>query len=153
MPDTAPDQLIAEAVIERLKERVSLLDNRVEGAAHLAQLMASNSLPQNTPAANVISSGLVGREVSASAGSFTQHFDETITVYLTFRNVQGKGTRAIDLYLPVRKAVIDALCGWGPEGTVGVFRLTAGRTENMLTGTLLYRIDFAIGDQLRINVT
>ncbi len=153
MADQSPDQLVAEAVIERLKERVSLLENRVEGAAHLAQLMASNNLPQITPAANVISSGLAGREAGASAGFFTQGFDETITVYLTFRNVQGKGARTIDLYLPVRQAVIEAICGWSPADTVGVFRLVAARTENMQTGTLLYRIDFAIGDQLRINVT
>jgi hypothetical protein len=147
--------MLAEDVIDRLKERVTLLENRVEGAAHMAALVAQNQLPQVTPAANVISSGLQGSAFEVSTGLYRQYFDETITVYLTFRNLPGKGARAIDLYLPVRQAVIEAICGWAPTGPdgeepVGVFRLTAARTENMQTGTLLYRIDFAIGDQLRI---
>lgn len=145
--------MLAEDVISRLKERVPLLQGRIEGAAHLAQLMASNQLPQVTPAANVIASGLAGGSADASTGYFVQSVDETVTVYLTFRNVLGPGGNALELFDQVKWSVIEALCGWAPDEPVGVFRLVRGQVVNMATGTLLYQIDFAIGDQLRINVT
>ena len=145
--------MLADEVITRLKERVPLLQHRVEGAAHLAQLMAANRLPQNTPAANVIASGVTGGQPDATSGYFRQVFEETVTVYLTFRNVVGAGGNALDLFDQVKWEVIEALCGWAPEDPVGVFRLVRGQVVNMATGTLLYQIDFAIGDQLRINVT
>lgn len=142
--------MLADDVIQRLQERVPQLSNRVEGAAHLAQLMAQNQLPQHTPAANVIATGLAGGAADAATGLFRQSYDETVTVYLTFRNVQGTGGNALDLFDEVKWTVIEALCGWGPETAVGVFRLVRGQVVNMTTGTLLYQIDFAIGDQLRI---
>jgi len=145
--------MLADDVIQRLKDRVPELQHRVEGAAHLAQLMAQNLLPQNTPAANVIATGLTGGAPDAGAGLFRQAYDEQVTVYLTFRNVQGTGGNALDLFDQVKWAVIEALCGWAPDDTVGVFRLQRGQVVNMSTGTLLYQIDFAIGDQLRITVT
>jgi hypothetical protein len=141
---------LAEHVIQRLKEEVPQLAGRVEGAAHLAQLMAANQLPQHTPAANVIATGLAGGTADASTGLFRQAFDQTVTVYLTFRNVQGAGGNALDLFDDVKWAVIVALCGWAPNDTVGVFRLVRGQVVNMATGTLLYQIDIALGDQLRI---
>lgn len=145
--------MLADDVIARLKERVPHLQHRVEGAAHMVQLMAANQLPQVTPAANVISSGLSGGQPDASSGYFRQAFEETITVFLSFRNVQGPGGNALDLFDQVKWQVIEALCGWAPDEPVGVFRLVRGQVVRMETGTLLYQIDFAIGDQLRINVT
>jgi hypothetical protein len=142
--------MLADDVIRRLKEEVGALENRVEGAASLVQLMQQNQLPQHTPAANVISSGLAGGAADAGAGLFRQAFDETIAVFLTFRNVQGTGARALDLFDAIRTEVIHALCGWAPEGLTGVFRLVRGQVVNMAAGTLIYQIDFAIGDQLRI---
>jgi hypothetical protein len=142
--------MLSDDVIQRLKERVPELKTRVEGAASLVQLMQANQLPQTTPAANVISSGLTGGAPDAAAGLFRQAFDETVPVFLTFRNVQGSGTRALDLFDAVRWGVIEALCGWGTDDSVGVFRLVRGQVVNMAAGTLIYQIDFAIGDQLRI---
>ena len=142
--------MLADDVIARLKDLVPQLSNRVEGAAHLAQLMAANQLPQHSAAANVIASGLSGGAADVGAGLFRQPYDETVTVYLTFRNVQGSGGNALDLFDEVKWAVIEALCGWAPDGVIGVFRLVRGQVVNMATGTLLYQIDLAIGDQLRI---
>lgn len=142
--------MLADDVIQRLKERVPELQTRVEGAASLVQLMQANQLPQSTPAANAISSGLAGGAPDAAAGLFRQPFDETVSVFLTFRNVQGKGDRALDLFDAVKWGVIEALCGWAPDDSVGVFRLVRGQVVNMAAGTLIYQIDFAIGDQLRI---
>lgn len=145
--------MIADDVMARLKDRAHRLEGRVDGAANLVQLMQQNQLPQHTPAANVISSGLGGGPADAVAEVFRQTFDETISVFLTFRNVQGTGARSLELFDEVRTDVIEAICGWGPEGKLGVFRLVRGQVVNMAAGTLIYQIDFAIADQLRIIVT
>lgn len=149
--------MLADDVIHRLKEAVPDLKGRVEGAASLVQLMQENKVPQTTPAANVISSGLQGGQAQAGTGFFTQAVEEIVSVFLSFRNVDGVGKRATDLYLPVRTGVIAAMCGWAPatgltdeEEPVGVFRLRSGQVLRMQAGTLIYQIDFAIGDQLRI---
>lgn len=146
--------MLAPSVIARLKERVAHLQGRVEGAADLIQLRSENRLPQSPVAAHVVADGLTGGVPSAGAGAFVQPVDETFAVVLTFRNVQGMG-RGLDLYDAVKWDVIQVLCGWAPsteagEETTGVFRLTRGRVIAQEAGTLIYQIDFAIGDQLRI---
>jgi hypothetical protein len=145
--------MLALDVIERLKERVDHLQGRVEGAADLIQLRSENRSWQAPLGAHVVADGLTGGVPGTSSSAFTQPFDETVAVVLTFRNFQGQ--RGLDLYDTVKWAVINALCGWAPTGqdgveTVGVFRLQRGRVIGQDTGTLFYQIDFAIGDQLRI---
>ena len=142
--------MLVEDVIARLQERVSDLSGRIEGAAHLAQLQAQNKFPTVTPAANVISSGLQGGVPDAASGIFRQSFDETIAVILTFRNTPGKGARALDKVESVKRAVIEAVCGWAPDDLLGVFRLARGGIVSFTGGTLIYQIEFAVGDQLRI---
>lgn len=144
-----PGCTLADDVIARLKERVTDL-RTVAPAADLVQLIAANNLPNFTPAAHVVASGLQGGAVESSVGVFRQSVDEQIGVLLSFRNAPGTGARALDSVDTVRAAVIEALCGWGPEGVIGTFRLIRGRVVNMAAGTLVYQIDFAIGDQLRI---
>ncbi len=141
---------LEDSVIARLQDRVPDLSGRIEGAAHLAQLQAQNLLPKVTPAANVISTGLQGGVADAAAGLFRQSFDETIGVILTFRNTPGKGARALDKIASVKRAVIEAICGWAPDDVVGVFRLVRGAIVSFAGGTLVYQIEFAVGDQLRI---
>lgn len=146
--------MLALSVIDRLKETVRHLEGRVEGAADLVQIRAENRLPQSPVAAHVVANGLTGGAPSAGAGAFIQNFDETVSVLLTFRNLQGLG-RGLDLYDTVKWAVITALCGWAPTGqagdeTVGVIRLARGQVLSQDAGTLIYQIDFAVGDQLRI---
>lgn len=148
--------MLADHVIARLKERVVQLQNRVEGAADLVQLRAENRLPQSPVAAHVVADGVTGGVPGSASTLFTQPFEEVVSVVLTFRNVQGG--RGLDLFDAVKWAVITAICGWAPEGfdgaeTVGVFRLSRGRSIGQQAGTLLYQIDFAIGDQMRITVT
>ena len=141
--------MLADDVIARLKDRVADL-RTVEPAADLVQLIAANKLPQHTPAAHVVSSGLQGGTADAASGLFRQAVDETISVLLSFRNATGTGARALDMVDTIRLAVIEALCGWAPGDTIGVFRLLRGRVVNMTAGTLVYQIDVAIADQLRI---
>lgn len=142
--------MLIEDLIQRLKERVPDLSSRVEGALNLADLMAQNGLPQVTPAANVLSVGLQGGQPDAASGLFRQSFDEVFGVILTFRNNTPTGKKAFERVEEIKRAVIEAVAGWSPEDAFGVFRLTRGTVINFSAGTLVYQIDFAIGDQLRI---
>lgn len=142
--------MLADDVIQRLKEMVPALSNRVEGVASLVQLMQQNLLPQHTPAARVMASGIRGGQPDAAAGLFRQAIDRTVSIYLVYRNVQGDGGNQIDGFDTDLEGVIAAICGWAPGDQVGVFRLVNGGVQSMAAGTLVYQIDFAIGDQLRI---
>ncbi len=142
--------MLVEDLIQRLKERVPDLSNRVEGALSLADLMAQGRLPEVTPAANVIQVGLVGKAPDAVAGLFRQAFDEVFGVVLTFRNNTPTARKGFDRVEEIKRAVIEAVCGWTPEGTLGVFSLARGTQVSFSAGTLVYQIDFAVGDQLRI---
>ncbi len=142
--------MLVEDLIQRLKERVPDLSNRVEGALSLADLMAQGRLPEVTPAANVIQVGLVGKAPDAVAGLFRQAFDEVFGVVLTFRNNTPTARKGFDRVEEIKRAVIEAVCGWTPEGTLGVFSLARGSQVSFSAGTLVYQIDFAVGDQLRI---
>lgn len=141
--------LIAD-LITRLKEQVPDFSGRVEGAANLAELMAQGGLPQATPAANVVSVGLQGGQPDAASGLFRQSFEEVFGVILTFRNNTATGKKAFDRVEEIKRAVIEAVAGWSPLDAFGVFRLARGTLVNFSAGTLVYQIDFAIGDQLRI---
>lgn len=145
--------MLIEDLIQRLKERVPEFSNRVEGALNLAELMAQGGLPQTTPAANVLSVGLQGGAPDAAAGLFRQPYDEVFGVVLTFRSNTPTGKRAFERAEEIKRAVIKAVTGWSPPGVLGVFRLARGTLVNFSAGTLVYQIDFAIGDQLRIDPT
>ena len=46
--------------------------------------------------------------------------------------------------------LIEAIVGWAPENSVGVFRFVRAELVSSSQGTFIYQIDFAIADQLRI---
>lgn len=142
--------MLIEDLIQRLKERVPDFSGRVEGALNLAELMAQGILPQTTPAANVMSVGLQGGQPDAAAGLFRQAYDEVFGIVLTFRSNTPTGKRAFERAEEIKRAVIEAVAGWSPEDVAGTFRLARGTLVNFSAGTLVYQIDFAIGDQLRI---
>lgn len=142
--------MLVEDLIERLKERVPALSRRVEAALNLAELMAQGRLPEVTPAAHVIQVGLVGKPADEAAGLFRQGFDEVFGVVLTFRNNTPTARKGFDEVEEIKRAVIEAVCGWSPDGVLGVFSLARGTQVSFSAGSLVYQIDFAIGDQLRI---
>ncbi|MBL4751459.1 MAG: hypothetical protein JKX71_12915 [Amylibacter sp.] len=139
-----------DAITARLKAQVSVLEERVEGAASFANLMKSKALPTVTPAAHVIPLGLQGGAATSASGAFTQMFAETIGVILTFRTYGRTGEKALEDIGTVIRAVIEAICGWGPNDEIGVFQLSRGNLVNMSAGTIVYQLDFSITDQLRI---
>lgn len=142
--------MLIEDLIQRLKDRVPDFSGRVEGAANLAELMTQGGLSQVTPAANVMSVGLQGGQPDVGAGLYRQSFEEVFGVVLIFRNNSPTGKRAFETWEATKQAVILAVAGWSPEGVLGTFRLARGTIVNFAAGTLVYQIDFAIGDQLRI---
>jgi len=137
-------------VINRLKSKVPALSGRIEGAADFAELMRRNALPQVTPAAHVLPLGLQGLSADAAAGAFTQMVRETIGVVLTIRSHSVSGAKSLDTIDALITDVINALAGWEPGAETGVFALVRGSLINMSAGTLVYQLDFAITDQLRI---
>lgn len=141
---------VVEALIARLQEKVPDLSNRVSGALQIAELMRQNALPQHTPAANVISVGLQGGAPDIASGLYRQMYDEVFGVLLTFRNNDQVGKAALARVGEVIHAVLNAVAGWAPENALGTFRLVRGTVVTVSAGTLVYQIDFALTDQLRI---
>lgn len=139
-----------DAVIARLEAEVPTLAGRTQGAVQFVELMRTGNLPQVTPAAHVLPLGLTGGQPNAVAGAFVQPLDRAISVMLTLRSYDARGEKALDPLETLINAIVTAICGWTPEPTVGVYRLTRAALVTMTAGTLVYQIDFAIADQLRI---
>jgi hypothetical protein len=144
-------------VISRLKDMVPDLRS-VEGAVELAALMASKPQAGAGIVAHVIATGLRGSAADASAGAFVQEVEEIVAVILTI-SAPGdrKGAKAGDQLGAIVACVILALAGWAPDSTwepegetVGVFRLARAAVQRMEPGLIVYAVEFAITDQLRI---
>lgn len=143
--------MLIEDLIERLKERVPDFSGRVEGALEWSALREQGRLPNATPSAFVISVGLTGGTPDAAAGLFRQAYEEVFGVILIFRSNDLVGKRAFARSDEIKRAVIQAVAGWSPTGVLGTFRLARGTLLPFDAGTLCFQIDFAIGDQLRID--
>ncbi|MFN3575370.1 MAG: hypothetical protein ACK4TJ_00060 [Tabrizicola sp.] len=143
--------MLVQSLIERLRERVPDFSGRVEAALDLADLMSQGRLPEVTPAAHVLSVGLVGKAVDAAAGLYRQAFDEVFGVVLTFRNNTPTARQGFERIEAIKRSVIHAVAGWVPSGHPQPFSLARGTQVSFAAGTLVYQIDFVIGDQLRIN--
>lgn len=137
-------------VISRLDAQVSDLSGRIEGAVQFADLMRRKALPQVTPAAYVLPLGLRGGRPEASAGAFLQDFDEMIAVMLVLRSHDRTGGRKLPELDDLITATVNAICGWGPATAPGVFVLGRGSIVSMNAGTIVYQLEFALSDQLRI---
>ncbi len=138
-------------VITRLKSRAPVFGGRIEGAMELADLMQRKALPQVTPAAHVVPLGMQGGSPNSANMFFTQEFDEAVGVLITLRTYSQTGAKSADLLETAKQEVLSALCGWGPDTAVGVFRLLRGQLVSMETGTVVYQIDVALMDQMRIS--
>ncbi|MFN4191817.1 MAG: hypothetical protein ACK4FR_02645 [Tabrizicola sp.] len=142
--------MLVDSLIDRLQERVPDFSGRVEAALSLADLMAQGRLPEVTPAAHVLSIGLVGKAVDVAAGLYRQAFDEVFGVVLTFRNNTPTARQGFERVEAIKRGVVEAVAGWVPTGQAQAFSLARGTQVSFSAGTLVYQIDFAIGDQLRI---
>ncbi|NCM96149.1 MAG: hypothetical protein GW948_02195 [Rhodobacterales bacterium] len=143
-----PESLIT-SLITRLKAEVSDL-RTVEGAASLSVLVKNGSLPQQTPAAWVIPVGMIGGQGQSAAGLYTQMMTEVLGVIVAFNTHSATAAGKMGALDALIRAVIDAVAGWGPDEAVGVFEMRRGNLLSMNAGAVIYQIDFAINDQLRI---
>lgn len=137
-------------IIDRL-QAIAPLAGRVQGAARLADLQARNGTPQASPAAFVIGSALRGGPADVMTGMFRQALDRMVSVIL-FVRLAGDGTGAaggVELE-PLVEQVVTRVCGWAPEGAIGVFRLQRGELIAFAGGLATYQLDFVLDDQLRI---
>lgn len=139
-----------DLIIARLKDRVPDLGTRVNGAAELANLTASGKLPQVTPAAHVIATGIAGGKHVAQLGSFVQTVDRLFSVILTLRSQDASGARALARIDGLISDIITALAGWDIDGRLGVFIFRRAVLLQTQDGVFAYEISFSIADQLRI---
>lgn len=136
----------------RIEERVPSLAGRMENAGQFAQLVERNQLPQVTPAGFILPGGLVGGQAEAMTGMFIQTFDETVSIVLADRVAgDANGGKALDGMTPLVRDVVNAVCGWGPDGAIGIFILRSGELVGSQAGVLVFQLDFSMSDQLRIN--
>ncbi|MDT7533733.1 hypothetical protein OVY48_09885 [Sphingobium sp. SA2] len=144
------------AVDQRLKD-IMALAGRIRPAASLSELMARGQAPQVCPAAYVLPLGIRGGLFNAMANLIVQDIVETLGIVLFLRSAgDATGGQLTDQLIPLRNAVIRAIVGWAPQSdwleaeTVGVFRLARGELISLSAGLLIYQLDFALDDQLRI---
>ena len=145
-----------DAVKARLAD-VAGIAGRIQPAATLSELIARGLGPQGGDSAFILPLGIRGGPEEAMAGLFKQDIAETLGVVLMIRAVgDASGAKSADRLVPIRNAVISRIVGWSPPSewlageTVGCFRLSRGELISLSSSLLIYQIDFALTDQLRI---
>ena len=142
--------LVAD-VKTRIDAQVAALTGRVDEVADLAALVAANALPQRMPWSSVVPLGVDGGEADAVTGLYRQNVSEVIGVVMIAEALgDPKARRGLATIDTLKDAVIAALAGWRPAGALGVFTLRRGRLVSVNNGTVIYQLEFALKDQLRI---
>lgn len=143
-----------DAVRERIDQKVPALKDRLLNAADYANLVERNRLPQVTPAGYVLPGGLRGGAADAATGLFRQSLAVIVMVVLVVR-VAGDplAERAIDEITPLAEDTIAAVVGWAPDDAIGVFELAQAELVGAKDNVLVFQIDFALNDQLRITTS
>ncbi len=140
-----------DEVRARIEERVLALSGKIGNAAQFGLLVERNQMPQHRAAAFVLPGSLQGGNAQAITGHFTQSFQESVIVVLASKVANDPtGERATDEITPLVRAVVEAVCGWGPDTAPGTFVLGSGELVGTQAGTLVYQLDFLLSDQLRI---
>ena len=142
--------ITSDQIITRLRQTVPVL-GEIAGAIELAALLDSKPQPRPKPMAHVVPMGLRGGAADAASGVFRQQVDVMFAVFVTIASVNDpKGARAISTVDGLLADIIDALAGWGPADAPGVLRLVRSAPQQFAPGALVYAVEFAIQDQLRI---
>ncbi|MEM5477170.1 hypothetical protein [Pacificibacter sp. AS14] len=141
--------IVIADVMARLKTQVTDLRS-VEGVADFTTLLKQNALPQQTPAAHVVPTGIRGGKPETATGVFTQPTSEAVAVILTVRTNDQAGESALGAVDALIESTIAALAGWAPNDELGVFQLERGSVLDLSADALVYQLEFSISDQLRI---
>ena len=143
--------MLTQDAIARLKDQVPDLAGRIEGAADLAVVLRKGGIPQVTPAAHVLASGLTGGKAETILGAFAQVVGRLVSVVLYFRSRDKTSRRGLDGVEEIIEAAVTALIGWTPDpATLGVFSLRGGRLVSVDADALVYQYDFVLSDEMRI---
>lgn len=140
-----------DLIISRLKSRVPDLGNRVAGAAEFAALTATGALPQVTPAAHVIPTGISGSKQAPQIGLYVQGIERLFSIILTMRASDASASRSLGAASDLVEDIIKALAGWELGGRIGVMTFRRSALVSASKGALSYELSFSLSDQLRIN--
>lgn len=142
--------LVAD-VQEELAARVPALAGRIGAALDLAELMRTGALPQQSPYAFVVPLGFDGGTPDAAAGLYRQPLTRGVGVVL-FVSAPGdpRAEKALAAVDGLEAEILRAIAGKAPDDAIGVLSARRGRLVEIAAGTVIYQIDFALSDQLRI---
>ena len=134
-----------------LVKAIPAFQGRVHGALQLARLQSQNQLPQATPAAFVIPTGLTGGRVDAITGLYRQTVGEAVAVVVVIRSADDpRSTRAMDPLSAVCWEVIHALSGIEMGEISGQLQFRRGFLVSLADSAAVYQLDFDLQDQMRI---
>lgn len=143
--------MLAAEVEARIVAAVPELAGRMGTALQFSEAMRTGSLGQVSPSGYLLPLGLRGGAADMAAGMFRQGLDRYVAVILALRSIADPlGSRVADAFVPMIDGVIGAICGWGPDSAIGVFRLGRGELVSTAGGVATYQLDFILDDQLRI---
>lgn len=139
-----------DTILERVKA-IPAFQGRVQGALQLARLQQQNQLPQVTPAAFVIPTGISGGAVTAVTGLYRQTIGEAVAVVIVVRSADDpRHGRAGDPLAAACWDVIHALAGTEMGDIDGQLQFRRGWLVSLADGAAVYQLDFELQDQLRI---
>ncbi|MBW7968119.1 hypothetical protein [Bradyrhizobium sp. BR 10289] len=138
-------------VAVRISDQVPALQGRVDDIAVFAALVEAGALPEHEVCAFVAPLGLDASAGQSAVNVHTQSFEETIAVIIAVK-ARGdvKAKKALPTIGQLKDDVMNAVTGWAPNNNVGVFNLRRGRLLSALKGLVVYQLEFALLDQLRI---
>lgn len=143
-----------EEVKARIDATVPELAGKLLEAADFADLVERKKMPQRTPAGYVLPGGLRGGAARAITGYFEQAIDEIVKVVLVEKVANDPlRSKAVANAVPLVRSLIEAVAGWAPDDAIGSFKLVGAELIGAVGGTLIFEIDFALDDQLRIQTT
>lgn len=143
-----------DAVRARIEARAPALAGRMGTAGEFADLVDNDQVPQITPAGFALLGGIEGGAADAAAGLYRQAFVESVMVVLCDRYAgDASGGAAMDAITPLVREVVLGVVGWGPDDAPGVFVLRHAELVGIKKGALIFQIEFALQDQLRVNPT
>ncbi|MES2435059.1 MAG: hypothetical protein V4586_14700 [Pseudomonadota bacterium] len=139
-----------DLIIQRLKDRVPDLGNRVAGAAEFAALAATGKRPQTMPAAHVVPTGIVGKPMQPQIGMYIQKVERLFSIILSLRAADASASRSLTPAADMIESIITALAGWELGERIGVMIFQRSTLVDAGQGALTYELSFSLSDQLRI---
>jgi len=143
---------LEDSVKQRIEATVPQLTGAIDEIADIAALIAAGALPQREVFAFVVPLGFddVGGGTSA-AGVHTQMIKDAVGVVLGIKALgDARAKKSLPTITSLRDAVKQSVAGWAPDNSAGVFNVIKGRLLSVNNGLVLYQLDFALLDQLRI---